>query len=547
MEYRITDDIDKLMAVLPPYLVENLEYLGNLDQLVEVVMDLGRIPSARYFDSNPFISNSETTREEIDYVVSRLGGFDADNRGGIERTLHRISAIRNRAGDVVGLTCRIGRAVYGTIDIIEDLILSGKSVLILGAPGVGKTTMLRETARILAERKRVVIVDTSNEIGGDGDIPHPAIGLARRMQVAQPALQHEVMIEAVENHNPEVIVIDEIGRELEARAARTIAERGVQLIGTAHGNTLENLLRNPTLSDLVGGVQAVTLSDEEARRRRTQKTVLERRSPPTFEVLIEIQNRQQMVIHDDIGAAVDAHLRGYPRPAELRFRDEHGTIQKQTVVPDLEQSTMRRQAGQPERGTARTTKPSTYDEFPMQEATPSNGKTRRKKEEGGVPVANGSSRTVQVYAYGVPHGRILEAAEILKVSVEIVENMTSANVLVTTKNYYRRRPKLIVDAERRNIPIHVLRANTEGQVENFLIDIFHLDDAKERDPFEVALEDVRQAVMKIRSGEESVDLKPQVAHIRRRQHELIRSENLASHSHGREPNRYVRVSRQDLN
>lgn len=547
MEYRITDDIDKLMAVLPPYLVENLEYLGNLDQLVEVVMDLGRIPSARYFDSNPFISNSETTREEIDYVVSRLGGFDADNRGGIERTLHRISAIRNRAGDVVGLTCRIGRAVYGTIDIIEDLILSGKSVLILGAPGVGKTTMLRETARILAERKRVVIVDTSNEIGGDGDIPHPAIGLARRMQVAQPALQHEVMIEAVENHNPEVIVIDEIGRELEARAARTIAERGVQLIGTAHGNTLENLLRNPTLSDLVGGVQAVTLSDEEARRRRTQKTVLERRSPPTFEVLIEIQNRQQMVIHDDIGAAVDAHLRGYPRPAELRFRDEHGTLQKQTVVPDLEQSTMRRQAGQPERGAMRTAKPSTYDEFPMQESSPSNGKARRKKEEGEAPTANGSSRTVQVYAYGVPHGRILEAAEILKVSVEIVENMTSANVLVTTKNYYRRRPKLIVDAERRNIPIHVLRANTEGQVENFLIDIFHLDDAKERDPFEVALEDVRQAVMKIRSGEESVDLKPQVAHIRRRQHELIRSENLASHSHGREPNRYVRVLRQDLN
>lgn len=552
MEYRITDDIDKLMAVLPPYLVENLEYIGNLDRLVEVVMDLGRVPSARYFGSNPFISNSETTREEIDYVVSRLGGFDADNRGGIERTLHRISAIRNRAGDVVGLTCRVGRAVYGTIDIIEDLILSGKSVLILGAPGVGKTTMLRETARIVADSgKRVVIVDTSNEIGGDGDIPHPAIGLARRMQVAEPALQHEVMIEAVENHNPEVIVIDEIGRELEARAARTIAERGVQLIGTAHGNTLENLLRNPTLSDLVGGIQAVTLSDEEARRRRTQKTVLERRSPPTFEVLIEIQTRDQMVIHDDIGAAVDANLRGYPRPAELRSRDEHGTIHKQTVVPDLEQSMMRRPQNQPTRGTGRPNKqPVAYDEFVVTEAEsmPSNGKARRKKEEVTEAAAsNGTKRTIQVYAYGVPHGRILEAAGILKVSVEIVENMTNADVLVTTKNYYRRRPKLVVDAERRNIPIHVLRANTEGQVENFLVDIFHLEDSKERDPFEVALEDVRQAVSKIRAGEESVDLKPQVAHIRRRQHELIRAENLASHSQGSEPNRYVRVSRQELN
>ncbi len=266
------------------------------------------------------------TRAEIDYVDERTGEFDADNRAGIERTLHRISAIRNRRTHIVGLTLRVGRAVYGTVDIIQDIIESGKSVLILGQPGVGKTTLLREAARILAESKRVVIVDTSNEIGGDGDVPHPAVGKARRMQVRVPTLQHEVMIEAVENHNPEVIVIDEIGRELEAAAARTIAERGVQLIGTAHGRTLDNLLLNPTLSDLVGGIEAVTLSDEEARRRGTQKTVLERRAPPTFDVLIEIQTRDRFAVHPDVMASVDALLRGYPLVPEIRTRDAEGKI-----------------------------------------------------------------------------------------------------------------------------------------------------------------------------------------------------------------------------
>ena len=294
---------------------------------------------------------SEVTRAEIDYVVERIGTFDADNRAGQERTLHRISAIRNRRSHIVGLTCRVGRAVYGTTDIIKDLIESGKSLLILGRPGVGKTTMLREAARILAESKRVVIVDTSNEIGGDGDVPHPAVGRARRMQVAMPSLQHEVMIEAVENHNPEAIVIDEIGRELEAAAARTIAERGVQLIGTAHGNTLENLLLNPTLSDLVGGIESVTLSDEEARRRGTQKTVLERRSPPTFDVLIEIQTRDRVAVHPDVAASVDALLRGYPLPPEIRSRDEHGKIHIEKPAaparpPQVSQQGLRRQANE---------------------------------------------------------------------------------------------------------------------------------------------------------------------------------------------------------
>src|SRR5712692_2265648 len=290
MQKRITDDLEALMKVIPTGIGEQLRVLNRSDELLEVILDLGRVPTARYLDGEPVLSNTEVSRADLDYVIERIGDFDADNRAGMERTLHRISGIRNRRGQVVGLTCRVGRAVYGTSDIIEDIIHGGQSLLLLGRPGVGKTTLLREAARILAEKKRVVIVDTSNEIGGDGDVPHPAVGRARRMQVAQPSLQHEVMIEAVENHNPEVIIIDEIGRQLEAEAARTIAERGVQLIGTAHGNSLENILLNPTLADLVGGIESVTLSeyptladlvggiesvtlsDEEARRRGTQKT-----------------------------------------------------------------------------------------------------------------------------------------------------------------------------------------------------------------------------------------------------------------------------------
>ena len=277
-------------------------------------MDLGRRPEARFPDGEVTLLDREVTEADIAHVVDKIGSFGDDNRAGIERTLHRISAIRNRTGKIVGLTCRIGRAVYGTIEIIEDFVESGKSILIMGRPGIGKTTMLREAARVLADDlgKRVVVVDTSNEIAGDGDIPHPAIGKARRMQVRTPALQHEVMIEAVENHMPQVIVIDEIGTELEAQAARTIAERGVQLIGTAHGNNLDNLMLNPTLSDLIGGIQSVTLGDEEARRRRTQKSVLERKAPPTFDVIVEIQDRERVIVHADVAETVDAMLRGDP-------------------------------------------------------------------------------------------------------------------------------------------------------------------------------------------------------------------------------------------
>ena len=569
MEYRITDDIDKLMQIFPPNLVAVLDQIGNADQLVEIVIDLGRLPTARYVHQNVLLAETETTRDDINHIVAHLGGFDADNRGGIERTLHRISAIRNRAGDVVGLTCRVGRAVFGTIDIIEDIIRSQQNVLILGAPGVGKTTMLREAARVLADHLRVVIVDTSNEIGGDGDVPHPAIGNARRMQVAQPALQHEVMIEAVENHNPQVIVIDEIGRELEAQAARTIAERGVQLIGTAHGNTLENLMRNPTLSDLVGGIQAVTLSDEEARRRRTQKTVQERRSPPTFNVLIEIQDRNRMVIHHEVSLAVDTQLRGHPAPAEMRWRDEHEQIQTQTVVPVVEdhRQTNLRSAEPAYRpaGGARAVQRQQHNTTtqyqqvdPVAHQQPSrrerqNGKNQQPPVEQPPEIKQSNARVMHIYAYGMGHNRILEAAQQIGVAIQMVDDMRDADVLVTIKNYYRRRPKLIVDAERRGIAIYVLRANTDSQVENFLIDIFQLDEVSDGEgddpnaPDQTALDEVFSAIEQVRNGVQSVDLSPRVAHIRRRQHEIIRAENLASHSYGREPKRYVRVFRDEIN
>src|SRR5499427_7545897 len=295
----VTDDLDQLLEVLPPHICDPLVSLPDRRDLLEVVMDLGREPEARMPGREVVLSPHTVTEEDIDFVVQRIGAFGDDNRAGIERTLHRISAIRNREGRIVGITCRVGRAVFGTVAIIRDIVESGSSILMMGRPGVGKTTLLREAARVLADdlAKRVMIVDTSNEIGGDGDIPHPAVGRARRMQVPTPSLQHAVMIEAVENHMPEVIVIDEIGTELEAAAARTIAERGVQLVATAHGQTLEHLIVNPTLKDLLGGIQTVTLSDEEARRRGTQKTVLERRSPPTFDVLIEIQDRERVAIH----------------------------------------------------------------------------------------------------------------------------------------------------------------------------------------------------------------------------------------------------------
>lgn len=538
---RITDDLDALMGVLPEDIAKAVRKANDSDNLLEVILDLGRVPTARFVDREIVLRPTEVTRAEIDYVDARVGEFDADNRAGIERTLHRISAIRNRRGHIVGLTLRVGRAVYGTVDIIQDIIESGKSVLLLGRPGVGKTTLLREAARILAEKKRVVIVDTSNEIGGDGDVPHPAVGRARRMQVREPMLQHEVMIEAVENHNPEVIVIDEIGRELEAAAARTIAERGVQLIGTAHGQTLENLLLNPTLSDLVGGIQAVTLSDEEARRRGTQKTVLERRAPPTFDVLVEIQQRDRFAIHMDIAASVDALLRGYPLPPEIRWRDSEGRIHIETASPSarpvsefrIENSLLRRPVrslASPAASSEPTSSPQTSSQSPAEAG------------EGGGRVG---LQPVHVYPYGVARDKLMQAAKRMGVPAIIVKNQEEADVLVTLRAHYRDRLQPITQAEHRGMPVYVLRSNTVSQMEQFLSDLFNLAEVL---PSDSEMEYIRQqtqaAIEAVLNGERWVDLPPGPAAVRRLQHEMARQADLFSHSYGKEPRRHVRIFRE---
>ncbi len=397
-EPQVNSELQALLDKLPSKIRTLLSTQENVESLLEIIIDLGRPPEARFADRDVILDSRDVNQEDIDYVTSRISGFGDDNRAGIARTLHRISAIRNREGRIVGLTCRVGRAVLGTVKIIEDLIQSGKSVLLLGRPGIGKTTMLREAARVLADdlKKRVVIVDTSNEIAGDGDIPHHSIGHSRRMQVATPTKQHAVMIEAVENHMPQVIIIDEIGTELESMAARTIAERGVQLIGTAHGNTLENLMINPTLSDLIGGIQAVTLGDEEAKRRGTQKTILERKSPPTFNVVVEIQDRYKVAVHTDTAEAVDSSLRGQPPEKEIRWL---------------------------ENGEVRIEKEKTT-ESPKVAIT---AKITGKHEE-----------APRMYLFGINRQRLEEEADNMGLTINITDDIRTAGLMVTSKSYFHK-------------------------------------------------------------------------------------------------------------
>ena len=500
MQQTITDDMETLLDIFPPHIKNTLVKQADIKDLLEVVMDLGRMPDARFPKREMVLNSREVEEGDIDYVVARISKFGDDNRAGIERTLHRISAIRNRRGRVIGITCRVGRAVFGTIKVIEDLVLSGKSVLLLGRPGVGKTTMLREVARVLADtaKKRVIIVDTSNEIAGDGDIPHPAIGHSRRMQVATPSLQHAVMIEAVENHMPEVIVIDEIGTELEAVAARTIAERGVQLVGTAHGNTLENLMMNPTLSDLIGGIQSVTLGDEEARRRHTQKSILERKSPPTFDIVVEIQERDRVAIHPDVGEAVDVLLRDSPPSTEVRWVDENGEVHIDKTRPEKEHKE----------------------------------KTRRAPKETNV---------VKLNLFGVNRSRVLQIAHEMHINVEISDRLQDATMLVTSKNYYRRRPQKVRDAESEHVPVYVLRGNTPPQIRQFLSSLQSPDNGGKHNEYQTALEEAEQAVEQVKEGEQIVELSPQGSYIRRLQHIIAQRSDLNSHSLGKDPHRRVRI------
>jgi len=519
-KFRVTDDLDALLEILPPRIELSIRELDGRHDLLEVVLDLGRMPEARFLEHEAILSDDVVTREDIEYVVSRVGEFTGDNRAGTNGTLHRISAIRNRHGRIVGLTCRVGRAVYGTIDIIQDIVQSGKSTLLLGRPGIGKTTMLREVARVLANEKRVVIVDTSNEIGGDGDVPHPAIGRARRMQVPSPSMQHAVMIEAVENHMPEVIVIDEIGTELEAAAARTIAERGVQLVGTAHGNTLENLMQNPTLMDLVGGIQSVTLSDEEARRRGTQKSILERKAPPTFDVLIEIQDRDRLVVHHDVASAVDGLLRGRPVPPEVRYRDKDGQVHTEPAV-----------------SFARESAPHTRQTEKVASAVISGAAS-----EEAYQARLGPLQPLGIFLYGVSHGRFRSAVKAMGVPARMVRALEEADALMTLRSHYRRHPQVIAEAERRGIPTYVLRANTSEQIRSSLATVFGLPFVQDELPRE-PISEAEEAIRRVLAGAPAVELLPQNSFIRKRQHEMARDANLMSYSLGSEPFRRVRITR----
>ena len=557
-EQRKQLELDLVLNVLPPDVAGVLRDRDDLDQLLEVVLDLGRLPEARFASGDAELNDQPVTTADLENVIERIGDFGDDNRAGIERTLHRISAIRNRRGQVIGITCRVGRAVFGTIKIIEDLAFSGKNILLLGRPGVGKTTMLREMARVLSQeaKKRVIIVDTSNEIAGDGDVPHPAIGRSRRMQVPTPSQQHGVMIEAVENHMPETIVIDEMGTEQEAAAARTIAERGVQLIATAHGNTLDNLIMNPTLSDLVGGIQTVTLGDQEARYRGTQKSVLERKAPPTFDVVVEIQGWAKLAVHDNVSQVVDQWLRGFPISPEVRTMGDDGEVkrsQEQVRVSEAQpgswQSDSRRGRGGRENQSSQRQSPQ--------------GQMMAQSQMAALvePEAAVKASEVRIFLFGVGRDKLEAAAAESGTALQIVNELRRADLVLTTKTHYRRGSQLVRIAESSGTPVCVLRKNTMPQLQEFLDTVIkewhggggngmlaNLGNDEDGPPFtgqngsptmEKAMDEAEDAANRVLSGEQTIHLSPQRSYIRRLQHLLGQRYNVASVSQGREPERAV--------
>jgi stage III sporulation protein SpoIIIAA len=586
---QVTDDLTKLLDILPVEIRDRLQNHPQRDQLVEVVMDLGRRPEARFPGTAEYLSEAPITHEDLRESIAKVGDFGGDNRAGIERTLHRISAIRNRRGEVIGLTCRVGRAIFGTIGMIRDLVESGRSILMLGRPGVGKTTALREIARVLADEleKRVVIIDTSNEIAGDGDVPHPAIGRARRMHVARPELQHQVMIEAVENHMPEVIVIDEIGTELEALAARTIAERGVQLVGTAHGNKLENLIKNPTLSDLIGGIQSVTLGDEEARRRGTQKSVLERKAPPTFDIAVEMTERQKWVVHEQVAETIDVLLRGRQPNPQVRTINESGKVIITHELPSIPEAPNngrpRMQAlpslapesgqftpsvqGRGWRSSGRmkpiensnvrplTPEQQTFEQlldeslgrsFGDFEASPSRNEY--------VPGPNGEELPMHVYPYGVSRQQLDQVIHTLNLPVVLTKDIDGSDAVLALRSHVKNHSKLRHLAKSRQIPIHTVKSNSVPQIAIGLRRLLNVDDpgadaadvslfsrGDSEDEIE-ALEEARLAVEQIVIPKgQPVELLPRSATVRRMQHELVEHYRLKSRSFGEEPNRRLRI------
>lgn len=570
---QVTDDLDKLLEILPLKIRQPLEKQENKNSLIEIILDLGRKPEARFVNGTSYLSDEIVTREDLAHCVSRIGHFSADNRAGIESTLHRISAMRNRQGEIIGLTCRIGRAVYGTILMIRELVESGQSILLLGRPGVGKTTALREIARVIADEleKRVVIIDTSNEIAGDGDVPHPAIGRARRMQVAHPELQHKVMIEAVENHMPEVIIIDEIGTELEADAARTIAERGVQLVGTAHGNYLENLIKNPTLSDLIGGIQSVTLGDDEARRRGTQKTVLERKAAPTFQIAVEMWERQKWVVHEEVAQTVDYLLRGKPSIPQLRQVNDAGEVSitrdpNISTSPQLNPSTTKMDSLPLDKPMGLRAQGKMIP-LPLNNAGRGSGndfdqmlanswfQQEQDSEKVRTPGPNGEDFPIYLYPYGIGKNQLEQVIDILRMPITLTKDLDNADAVMAIQSQVKNHSKLVQLAKQRQVPIYSIKSNTIPHITRTLKQLVNMDNSNSNESADLrlftkagnddeieALEEARQAVERIVIPQgQPVELLPRNAKVRKMQHELVEHYRLQSDSFGNEPNRRLRI------